>query len=129
MLAAPRRWGSPCRPSCCSGRCTRCGFRYRPRFGWRGVGLRSAGRVAGWTFFAALVGQLGFIVTSRVVTSAVAQGGPGKGAYDNAFLLFMLPHSLITVSLVTALFTRMSHAAAAGDEHARYAATSRSACG
>jgi putative peptidoglycan lipid II flippase len=92
------------------------GIRYRPRFGWRGVGLRSAGRVAGWTFFAALVGQLGFIVTSRVVTSAVAQGGPGKGAYDNAFLLFMLPHSLITVSLVTALFTRMSRAAAAGDK-------------
>jgi putative peptidoglycan lipid II flippase len=92
----------------------RLGVRYRPRFGWRGVGLGSAGRVAGWTFFAALVGQLGFIVTSRVVTSAVAQGGPGKGAYDNAFLLFMLPHSLITVSLVTALFTRMSRAAAAG---------------
>jgi putative peptidoglycan lipid II flippase len=91
------------------------GFRYRPRFGWRGVGLRSAGRVAGWTFFAALAGQLGFIVTSRVVTSAVAHGGPGKGAYDNAFLLFMLPHSLITVSLVTALFTRMSRSAAAGN--------------
>ena len=91
------------------------GIRYRPRFGWRGVGLRSAGRVAGWTFLAALVGQLGFIVTSRVVTSAVVQGGAGRGAYDNAFLLFMLPHSLITVSLVTALFTRMSRAAAAGD--------------
>jgi murein biosynthesis integral membrane protein MurJ len=90
------------------------GIRYRPRFGWRGVGLRSAGRVAGWTFLAALVGQLGFIVISRVVTSAVVQGGAGRGAYDNAFLLFMLPHSLITVSLVTALFTRMSRAAAAG---------------
>jgi putative peptidoglycan lipid II flippase len=90
------------------------GIRYRPRFGWRGVGLRSAGRVAGWTFLAALMGQLGFIVTSRVVTSAVAQHGPGRGAYDNAFLLFMLPHSLITVSLVTALFTRMSRSAAAG---------------
>lgn len=91
------------------------GIRYRPRFRWRGVGLRTAGRVAGWTFLAALVGQLGFIVISRVVTSAVVQGGAGRGAYDNAFLLFMLPHSLITVSLVTALFTRMSRAAAAGD--------------
>ena len=44
-----------------------------------------------------------------------AQGGAGRGAYDNAFLLFMLPHSLITVSLVTALFTRMSRSAAAGE--------------
>ena len=38
----------------------------------------------------------------------------------------MLPHSLITVSLVTALFTRMSRAAAAGRHRTRYAATSRS---
>jgi putative peptidoglycan lipid II flippase len=92
----------------------RLGIRYRPRFGWRGVGLGSAGRVAFWTFMAALVGQLGFVVTSRVVTYAGAHHGPGRAAYDNAFLLFMLPHSLITVSLVTALFTRMSHSAAAG---------------
>ena len=40
--------------------------------------------------------------------------GAGKAAYGFAFLLFMLPHSLITVSLVTALFTRMSQAAHAG---------------
>ena len=33
-------------------------------------------------------------------------------SYDNAFLLFMLPHSLVAVSLVTALFTRMSVSAA-----------------
>ena len=91
------------------------GFRYRPRFGWRGVGLGSAGRVAGWTFAAALVGQLAFIVTTRSVTGASADGGPGQGAYGNAYLLFVLPHSLITVSLVTALFTRMSRAAADDD--------------
>ena len=40
--------------------------------------------------------------------------GAGKAAYGVAFLLFMLPHSLITLSLVTALFTRMSQAAHAG---------------
>jgi putative peptidoglycan lipid II flippase len=93
----------------------RMGFRYRPRLGWRGVGLGTAGRVAGWTFVSALVGQLGYIVTVKSVNSAGTQGGAGQGAYSNAFLLFMLPHSLITVSLVTALFTRMSQAAADGD--------------
>jgi putative peptidoglycan lipid II flippase len=93
----------------------RMGFRYRPRFGWRGVGLGTAGRVAGWTFASALVGQLGYIVTVKAVNSAGMQGGAGQGAYSNAFLLFMLPHSLITVSLVTALFTRMSESAAAHD--------------
>jgi putative peptidoglycan lipid II flippase len=93
----------------------RMGFRYRPRFGFRGVGLGTAGRVAGWTFTSALVGQLGYVVTVKAVNSASTQGGAGQGAYSNAFLLFMLPHSLITVSLVTALFTRMSRSAADDD--------------
>jgi putative peptidoglycan lipid II flippase len=89
----------------------RMGFRYRPRLGFRGVGLGGVGRVAGWTFLSVLMGQLGFIVTAKAVNSAGSLGGPGQNSYGAAFLLFMLPHSLITVSLVTALFTRMSHAA------------------
>ncbi len=93
----------------------RIGFRYRPSLRWRGVGLGSAGRVAGWTFAAALVGQLAYVVTARAVNGAGAGGGPGQTAYGNAYLLFVLPHSLITVSLVTALFTRMSRAAADDD--------------
>ncbi len=96
----------------------RIGFRYRPRLGWRGVGLGGAGRVAGWTFAAALVGQLAFVVTTRAVNDAGARGGPGQAAYGNAYLLFVLPHSLITVSLVTALFTRMSRSAVDGDARA-----------
>ncbi|GAA4351054.1 murein biosynthesis integral membrane protein MurJ [Angustibacter luteus] len=96
----------------------RMGFRYRPRFGFRGVGLGGAGRVAAWTFAGALMGQLGFIVTSRAVNAGGSLGGPGQNAYGSAFLLFMLPHSLITVSLVTALFTRMSHAAHERDTRA-----------
>ena len=81
------------------------------RSGDFGDGLRSASRVALWTFAAVGVSQLGFIVTSRVLTRsthlAEEQGlvVAGKLGYSNAFLLFMLPHSLVTVSLVTALFT------------------------
>ena len=110
------------------------GFRWRPRWGIRGVGLRTASRVAGWTFAAVLLAQLGFVITSKVATAggaaarqAADQGAvatacgivasapaPGKAVYDYAFLLFMLPHSLVTVSLVTALFTRMARSAVAG---------------
>lgn len=98
------------------------GFRYRPVWGVRGVGLGSARRVAVWTFLAVLVGQLGLLVTTNVATTAtalnrgteLAAGTPGAAAYSYAYLLFMLPHSLVAVSLVTALFTRMSHAA--GDD-------------
>ncbi len=95
-------------------------FHFRLRWGWRGVGLRTASRVAFWTFGAVLIAQLGFVITSKVATAggvaARATGSglaPGKSTYDYAFLLFMLPHSLITVSVVTALFTRMARAAVA----------------
>ena len=87
----------------------RIGFRFRPVWGFRGVGLRSASKVALWTFAAVAVSQLGFVVTSRVLT-----GSTDKYSYSTAFLFFMLPHSLVTVSLVTALFTRVSRSVHAG---------------
>jgi putative peptidoglycan lipid II flippase len=95
----------------------RMGFSYRPTFGFRGVGLGSASRVAKWTFAAVLIAQLGFVVTSKVLTWATDsvppdEFVPGRASFDTAFLLFMLPHSLVTVSLVTALYTRMARAVA-----------------
>ena len=101
----------------------RIGFRYRPTFGFRGVGLRSASRVAMWTFAAAVVGQLGLVVTSNVANQASAlnrgtsleSSTAGIATYSMAQLLFMLPHSLVAVSLVTALFTKMSSSAGSGD--------------
>lgn len=99
----------------------RSGFRFRPRWGVRGVGLRTASTVAMWTFAATAVAATGFIITSRVLTYAGQAGVlaglevPGKISYTNALLIFMLPHGLVTVSLVTALFTRMSRSAHAGD--------------
>lgn len=86
------------------------GYRYTPNFHWRGVGLRSASTIALWAFAAVILQQLGLVVTTNVL-NAQATDEPGKQAQEFAFLLFMLPHSLITVSLVTALFTRMSHSA------------------
>ncbi|WP_232229661.1 murein biosynthesis integral membrane protein MurJ, partial [Cellulomonas bogoriensis] len=98
----------------------RSGFRYRPRLGWRDAGLGSAGRVAGWTFAALVVGQLSILMVVRVTSSVRDAGGAGlelagNNAYNYAFLIFMLPHSLVTVSLLTALFTRLSGHAADGD--------------
>src|SRR5690606_5900033 len=96
------------------------GYRWRPRFGWRGMGLRTAGTVAGWTFAGVALGQLVFVVFSRLSTDAAAlalaqrDADRGRTVWDNAYLLFFLPHSLAAVSLVTAVFTRVSAAAAAG---------------
>ncbi|MBO3085399.1 murein biosynthesis integral membrane protein MurJ [Cellulomonas fengjieae] len=95
----------------------RAGVRYRPRWGLRGSGLGTAGGVATWTLTGLAIGQLGYVVVSNVASAApaaaVAEGAApsavaGTAAYDVAFLIFMLPHSLVTVSLATALFTRLS---------------------
>ncbi|MFZ0160607.1 MAG: murein biosynthesis integral membrane protein MurJ, partial [Kineosporiaceae bacterium] len=97
----------------------RSGYTWHPRWGWRGIGLGRAGSVAAWTFAGVALSQLAYVVVSRVVNSAGSasdRGGVpgGRMVFDNAFLIFMLPHSLIAVSVVTAMFTRMSRQAADG---------------
>ncbi|MET0989060.1 MAG: murein biosynthesis integral membrane protein MurJ [Glaciihabitans sp.] len=83
------------------------GLRYRPEFQWRGVGLGRVGKAAGWTFGMLLVSQLAGIVQSQVATGA---GTDDASVFilRNAWLIFMLPHSIVTVSIATAYFTRMS---------------------
>lgn len=89
------------------------GYTFRPNFHFRGVGLRTASTIAIWAFAAVIVQQLGLIVSTNVL-NAVPEGYGGTLAQQTAFLLFMLPHSIVTISLVTALYTRLSHAAAEG---------------
>ncbi len=91
----------------------RIGLRYRPDFQWRGVGLGAAGRMAGWTFGMLLLTTLAGIVQTQVVLVASGEGA-SLAAIDNAWLIFMLPHSVITVSIATAYFTRMSEHAHEG---------------
>jgi putative peptidoglycan lipid II flippase len=54
-----------------------------------------------------VVSQLAGIVQSRVATEAGADGA-SVAALRYAWLIFMLPHSIVTVSIATAFFTRMS---------------------
>lgn len=83
------------------------GLSYRPEFQWRGVGLGRVGKAAGWTFGMLIVSQLAGIVQSQVATGAGADS-PSVFILRNAWLIFMLPHSIVTVSIATAYFTRMS---------------------
>lgn len=93
----------------------RAGLRYRPDFQWRGVGLRSTAGLAGWTFGMLLLTTVaGFVETSVVGVSASSHDEASVYALQTAWLIFMLPHSVITVSIATAYFTRMSEHAAAG---------------
>ena len=95
----------------------RSGFRYRPRFGWRCYGFGDLSRMAGWTIAALTVSQLGGLVTTRAMTVGASQAPnvAGNGIQQYAYSLYTLPHSLITVSIVTALFPAMSRAFQEGD--------------
>lgn len=88
----------------------RIGYRYHPNMHFRGVGLRSTSKIAVLAFAAILIQQGGLLVTTNVLNHVPGQYG-GRLVQSTAFLLFMLPHSLVTVSLITALYTRISTAA------------------
>lgn len=93
----------------------RAGLHYRPDFRWRGVGLAQTGKAAGWLFGMILLVQIAGVVQANVATLATSEGQPGLAVLRFSWLLFMVPHSVITVSLATAYFTRMSSHASRGD--------------
>ena len=93
----------------------RCGIHYRPRWGLHGLGLRSMGQVAVWSIAMVLLNQLMGIVNSRVNTGAPTAGGDlygiaGNASYQYAYTIYVLPYSIIAVSITTAVFPRMSRA-------------------
>lgn len=93
------------------------GFRYRPRLGWRGYGFGDMSRMTAWTVAALVISQFyGFVVT-RVMSPGEAAGPsvPGNGVQALAYSLYIFPHSIITTSVVTALFPGMARAHAEGD--------------
>lgn len=96
------------------------GFRWRPRFDFRNAGLGKVGTLASWTFVYVATNQVVFLVIARLATSANTSTPEADGAdvgfasYLRAYLIFVLPHSVITLSVVTALMPRMSSHAIAG---------------
>ena len=97
----------------------RAGIALRLDFRWRGMGLSHMGRLATWTFLTTLLGQLVGIVQQRTVS-------PASGEYasvlasQNAWLVYMVPYSVIILAIGTPYFTRISeHAAANRDAELR----------
>lgn len=90
------------------------GLSFRPDFRWRGVGLGSTGRAAGWAFGMIVTMQIAGIVQNNVAFTAGADD-PSVAVLRTAWLVFMLPHSIIAVSIATPYFTRMSEDARDGD--------------
>jgi len=97
----------------------RAGIPLRLDFRWRGMGLGHMGRLATWTFLTALLGVLVGIVQSRVVTPSSGEHA-SVFASQTAWLIYMVPYSLIILAIGTPYFTRISeHASAERHEDLR----------
>lgn len=86
------------------------GFTYRPRFDFRGTGLAHTLRLGTWTVLFVIVNQAAYAVVVRLATSGTAASADGTGltVYASSFLLVMVPHAVLTVSLATAILPRLS---------------------
>ncbi|WP_320419151.1 lipid II flippase MurJ, partial [Mycobacterium tuberculosis] len=97
----------------------RTGLSLRPDFQWRGVGLGNVGRLAGWTFLMALASLSAGVLQGNIVSNA-SESGASLAVTANAWLIFMLPYSVIVLSIGTPYFTQISeHAAAGRDDEVR----------
>ncbi|MDR1450015.1 MAG: murein biosynthesis integral membrane protein MurJ [Propionibacteriaceae bacterium] len=93
----------------------RIGFHYRPRFDLRGAGLGHTFAIAKWTLLFVAAAQLWYVILSRLASNGTAgNNGAGKMVYDNAYLIYVMPHSFVTISLGTALMSSLSVYAAQG---------------
>ena len=92
-------------------------------FHFRGTSFGAASKVAGWTFATLGVSQVGVLSTTNLASQvegwAAAHGVAGlagTAAYSTAFMIYMVPQSLISVTLATAIFTRLANAVADHDD-------------
>ena len=98
----------------------RLGIKLRPQWGLSGLG-KSFG-LAGWTLLYVFISQLGYLVTVNVATSAAvrsAQDGITRGVgytpYTYAYFVMLLPYSIVTISIITAILPHLSRLAVAND--------------
>ena len=96
------------------------GIRIRLMFGVQGLG--KSFRLAGWTLVYVLIAQLGYLVTVNIATSAAVRSakagistGVGFTPYTSAYYVMLLPYSIVTISIVTALLPHLSKLAIARD--------------
>jgi putative peptidoglycan lipid II flippase len=92
----------------------RVGFCWRWRWDFRQLHLRELGPVSAWMLCYVVVSQLGVVVVLKLAQLAADHGGLGPIVFNNGFLVFMMAHGIVAVSIMTALMPRMSVAAAEG---------------
>ena len=91
----------------------RSGIHLKVKFGLHGLGKSFS--LAGWTLVYVLISQLGYLVTVNVATSAAVRSaqegvttGVGFTPFTSAYYIMLLPYSIVTISIVTALLPHLS---------------------
>ncbi len=91
----------------------RTGLTFKFDFHWRGTGLRGLSRSASWTLLMSTMTMITGMFQVSVVSTASGVGA-SVTVMNNAWLIFMVPYSVIVYSIGTPYFTRISEAAVAG---------------
>ena len=84
------------------------GFTYRPRFDFRDPELRKTLSLGVWTVLFVVATQVAYFVVVKLASGSGAAGDPGYTVYSSSLLIMMVPHSIVTVSLATAILPRLS---------------------
>jgi putative peptidoglycan lipid II flippase len=92
----------------------RVGFRWKWRFDFRTLGLGELGRLGAWMLIYVVVNQIGVVVVFNLAKRVAGHNSAGVMVYQNGFLIFMMAHGIVAVSVLTALLPRLSAAAAEG---------------
>ncbi|WP_433723347.1 murein biosynthesis integral membrane protein MurJ [Actinoplanes sp. CA-051413] len=90
------------------------GFAWKWRWAPRSLGLGEVGRLAGWMLCYVGANQLAVFVVVRVLNGVSGKNNASVLAFNNVYLLTMMAHGIIGVSVMTALLPKMSAAAAEG---------------
>lgn len=90
------------------------GFAWRWRWAPRSLGLGEVGRLAGWMLCYVGANQIAVFVVVRLLNGVSGGDNASVLAFNNVYLLTMMAHGIIGVSVMTALLPKMSAAAAEG---------------
>ena len=88
-------------------------IKFNLNFKFRGFGLRPALKAASWSLGMVVVTQIGGVVQTIVASQAISARAENAAVASVAvasvaWLIFMVPHSVVTVSVATAYFTKMA---------------------
>lgn len=92
----------------------RVGFTWNWKWDPRSLGMGEIGRLAGWMLCYVAANQIAVFVVVRLLSGVSGGDNASTLAFNNVYLLTMMAHGIIGVSVMTALLPKMSAAAAEG---------------